>query len=182
VATSNFAYDKGIIMKSTLLIAMLLTLVACNSEKKSSFSCTYNGGPCPSETAQYTENKEVVVVAQVISAINVDGHQIEIVENTYDYQEKTENGRIYTCENSTDAGIQATYKIEKDQLTILYDVQTDEGIKTQMDTFTRYQGFGKKLTGTWMGQKQIDKDLYETTFLIFGDKSMKTIVECHHQL
>jgi hypothetical protein len=42
MATSNFAYDKGVIIKSTILIAMLATLVACNSEKKSSNACTFN--------------------------------------------------------------------------------------------------------------------------------------------
>lgn len=76
-------------MKSTILIAMLATLVACNSEKKSSNACTFNSelSGCVSEgdTSPYRENDEVVLSAKV--------------------------GHSYTGSNSTDAGIRVTNKI-----------------------------------------------------------------------
>lgn len=76
-------------MKSTILIAMLATLVACNSETKSSNACIFNSelSECVSEgdTSPDRDNDEVVLSAKVVST--------------------------YTGTNSSDAGIRVTNKI-----------------------------------------------------------------------
>lgn len=171
-------------MKSTLIIAMLATLVACNSESKSSKSCTFNDEPtscAPADSSPYRESNEVVVESQVTSAIHVDGKHIEFLENTHDYQEKRKNGAVYPCINSTDAGSQVSYKVDKDQLIILTDVRTSRGIKTEVETYSRLYKPGDKLIGTWMGQKAISKDLYINKFLTFGERSVKAVFECHYR-
>lgn len=160
-------------MKTLILITLLATLVSCKT-KTTSRSCTFNGEPVECSQLNSLEDGDTtppVLTAQVTAAIDVSETEIEILENTYDKKEETVNGKAYSCFIETSVGEVSRYSIANGKLTIMND--------NGSAVYTRTQGSGKEIDGTWVMKNIKMEKGYIDLKLTFTKKTMKEVVECH---
>jgi hypothetical protein len=157
-------------MKSFLILASLLSLMACKAEKSSqSKSCTYNDEPVDCSTMNPIRTKPFTLISNVKANITLLTDKIEILENTESIESEIKNGISYECKASTFAGDIFTYSIEGKNLKLK--------LHGAVEYFTRISGQPSNIIGVW--KKTESNETGATTVTVtFTEKKMELNVNC----
>jgi hypothetical protein len=156
---------------------MLAVLVSCNASNDSAKKpCNYNDVRVECDGMDGTAETDFIV-ANASSTFSMTKNEIEILEDAEDEQFATINGETKNCTTGFEAGFRSAYKISGNKLILKYEGDSDDGMKTYTETFSR-QGQGNDLLGTWVSTVKTE-DGFDYTKLSFTEKSVKSTIECH---